>query len=118
MLSETCRFKLEPKEEQITVLDELFKAYSEMVKVCLLKVMRLNVTSRKKLHEVVYRELREKYPRYPSHYIYTAITQALAMFKSCRRLSRKRMNISPPNVKNLKVVLLDDMHLFWFSWEA
>ncbi|MCS7114139.1 MAG: hypothetical protein N0A00_01820 [Candidatus Bathyarchaeota archaeon] len=98
------------------MLDELFEAYREMVEACLLKAMRLNITSRKKLHEAVYRELRGKYPSYPSHYVYTAITHALAVFKSYRRLSRKRVNISLPNVKNLNVILLDDTHLFWFSW--
>ena len=29
---------------------------------------------------------------------------------------RKRKSIKPPEVKALKTVLLDDTHLFWFSW--
>jgi len=37
LLNETCRFKLEPEIEQATVLDELFEAYSKMVKTCLEK---------------------------------------------------------------------------------
>ncbi|RDD53157.1 MAG: transposase [Candidatus Korarchaeota archaeon NZ13-K] len=87
-----------------------------MVRFCLERAIKLGVTSRKRLHEAVYRELREKYPSYPSHYVYTAITQALAMFKSYRRLSRRGKNVSPPEIKNLNTVLLDDAHLFWFSW--
>ncbi len=99
------------------MLDELFKTYSGMVKACLDKAIRLGITSRKRLHEAVYKELRAKYSAYPSHYIYTAITQALAIFKSYRRLTRKRRkNVSPPRVENLNTVLLDDTHLFWFSW--
>lgn len=60
--------------------------------------------------------MRAKYAGYPSHYVYTAITQALAIFKSYRRLYRKRRNVYPLNVKNLNVILLDDTHLFWFTW--
>jgi len=118
LLSEACRFKLEPKERQAVILEGLFSAYSEMVKACLDKAMRLGVTSRRRLHEAVYKELRAKYSAYPSHYIYTAITQALAMYKSYRRLSRKRKNISPPKAEKLNMILLDDTHLFWFSWKS
>jgi len=114
-LNETCRFKLEPREEQVIILEELFRAYSEIIKACLDKAMSLGVTSRRRLHEAVYRELRARYPAYPSHYIYTAITQALAMYKSYRRLSRKRKNVSPPRAEN-PAILLDDTHLFWFRW--
>ncbi len=116
LLTETCKFKLEPTREQKALLKELFEAYKCMVKECLDKAVEANITSRKRLHEIAYRELRAKFPHYPSHYIYTAITQALAMFKSYRRLVRKRANVSLPRVKDLNAVLLDDTHLFWFCW--
>ncbi|MEM2626334.1 MAG: transposase [Candidatus Jordarchaeales archaeon] len=115
LLNETCRFKLQPNDEQAAILEDLFKTYSEMVKACLDRAIRLNVTSRRRLHEAIYKELRTKYPSYPSHYVYTAITLALSMFKSYRRLSRRRKEIGPPRVKRLSI-LLDDTHLFWFSW--
>ncbi|MEM3856815.1 MAG: hypothetical protein QW108_04290, partial [Saccharolobus sp.] len=116
LLNETCRFKLEPEEEQATIIEDLFKTYSEIVKACLDRAMHLNVTSRKKLHEAIYKELRMKYPNYPSHYIYTAITQALSIFKSYRRLSRRNRKINPPRIEKLSTILLDDTHLFWFRW--
>lgn len=116
LLNETCRFRLEPNEEQVAILGELFEAYSEMVRRCLERAVKLGITSRKRLHEAVYRELREKYPSYPSHYVYTAITQALAMFKSYRRLFRRERRVSRPEVDGLNSILLDDTHLFWFSW--
>ncbi|MEM2829847.1 MAG: transposase [Candidatus Jordarchaeales archaeon] len=114
-LNETCKFKLQPNDEQAIVLEDLFKSYSEMVKACLDRAIRLNLTSRRRLHEAIYKELRTKYPNHPSHYIYTAITQALSMFKSYRRLSRRRKEIGPPRVEKISI-LLDDAHLFWFSW--
>jgi len=115
-LTETCKFKLEPAEEQRMVLDELMEAYRNMVKECLETALKLGVTSRKRLHKSIYWKLRAEYQQYPSHYIYTAITKALGILKSYRRLSRKRKNVKPPEVKALKTVLLDDTHLFWFSW--
>jgi len=116
LLSETCKFKLEPSEEQRQILKELFSGYRNMVEECLKKAASLNVTSRKKLHESIYDELRERFRDYPSHYIYTAITMALGIYKSHRRLSRKRKGVKPPSVEELKAILLDDTHLFWFSW--
>ncbi|MEM4021369.1 MAG: hypothetical protein QXI18_03250 [Nitrososphaerota archaeon] len=115
LLYETCKFKLQPNDEQAIVLEDLFKTYSEMVKTCLDRAMNLNITSRKRLHEAVYKELRTRYPNHPSHYIYTAITQALSIFKSYRRLSRRR-EISTPRIEKLSIILLDDAHLFRFSW--
>ncbi|MEM0482951.1 MAG: hypothetical protein QXM16_08755 [Nitrososphaerota archaeon] len=115
-LIETCKFKLEPSGKQAKILEQLFSAYADMVEECLNKAIEANITSRKRLHEVIYRRLREKHPEYPSHYIYTAITQALAMLESYRRLSRKRKNTKPPSVNGSITVLLDDTHLFWFSW--
>ena len=115
-LSESCKFKLEPSGEQKKILEELFSTYRSMVEECLKSAIGMNITSRKRLHESIYGELRRKFRDYPSHYIYTAITMALGMYKSYRRISRKRNNIKPPSIELLKAVLLDDTHLFWFSW--
>jgi putative transposase len=116
LLSETCKFKLEPTEEQKRMLEELFSTYRSMVEECLRTAMSMNITSRKRLHESIYGELRGKFRDYPSHYIYTAVTAALGMYKAYRRLSRKRDYVKPPSIEGLKAVLLDDTHLFWFSW--
>jgi predicted transposase len=116
LLNETCRFRLEPTEEQKKILEELFSTYRRMVKECLDSTMRMKITSRRRLHESVYRELRMRYIDYPSHYIYTAITTALGIYKSYRRLSRKRNHVKPPSIEGLRTILLDDTHLFWLSW--
>jgi putative transposase len=116
LLNETCKFKLDPTEEQKQILKELFSAYRSMVEECLKSAVSMNITSRKRLHESIYKELRRKFRDYPSHYIYTAITMALGIYKAYRRISRRRNNVKPPSIKLLKTVLLDDTHLFWFSW--
>ncbi|MEM3869487.1 MAG: hypothetical protein QXW47_11910, partial [Candidatus Jordarchaeales archaeon] len=103
---------MSPKRGKRLFLRIFSRAYSEMVEACLDRAIRLNVTSRRKLHEAIYKELRAKYPSYPSHYVYTAITLALSMFKSYRRLSRRRKEIGPPRVEKISI-LLDDAHLFW-----
>ncbi|MCQ5336688.1 MAG: transposase [Candidatus Methanomethylicia archaeon] len=97
-------------------MKELLSTYSSMVEECLKIAISMNITSRKRLHELIYGELRRKFGDYPSHYIYTAITMALGMYKLYRRISRKRNNIKPPSIEQLKVVLLDDTHLFWLGW--
>jgi predicted transposase len=66
LLNETCRFRLEPTEEQKKILEELFSTYRRMVKECLDSTMRMKITSRRRLHESVYRELRMRYIDYPS----------------------------------------------------
>ncbi|MEM2896463.1 MAG: hypothetical protein QXG01_02635, partial [Candidatus Bathyarchaeia archaeon] len=43
-------------------------------------------------------------PNYPPHYIYTAVTQALATFKSYRELSRKRKDFKLPNINGLRAI--------------
>jgi putative transposase len=41
---------------------------------------------------------------------------ALGIYKSYRRISRRRSNIKTPSIEWLKAILLDNTHLFWFSW--
>ncbi|MBS7287497.1 MAG: hypothetical protein KIH01_01790 [Candidatus Freyarchaeota archaeon] len=62
LLTEACRFRLEPNEEQRIILEELFSAYEDMVRGCLSRALSMNITSRKRLHEAVYHGLRAKYP--------------------------------------------------------
>ncbi len=64
----------------------------------------------------MYKKLRARYSKYPSHYIYTAITLTLAVYKSYRRLSRKIKDAKPPTIRYQRTILLDDTHLFWFGW--
>lgn len=53
LLNETCKFKLIPNEEQKAILNELFSTYENMVKECLSKAIKMNITSRKRLHGAI-----------------------------------------------------------------
>jgi len=60
LLNETCKFKLDPTEEQKQILKELFSTYRSMVEECLKSAISMNITSRKRLHESIYEKLRGK----------------------------------------------------------
>ena len=112
----TLKFKvLNLTRRKREILDELFSAYREMVEKCLDYAVKNNVTSRTKLHKALYRRLREEYKKYPSHYIYTAITISLSIFKSFRKLKRRgKAKREVPTVNKNLSIHLDDYHLFKF----
>ncbi|WP_456398660.1 RNA-guided endonuclease InsQ/TnpB family protein, partial [Palaeococcus sp. (in: euryarchaeotes)] len=62
------------------------------------------------LKKETYKELREKYPQLPSHYIYTACQMATSIYKSYRKRKRKGKAKGKPIFKK-EVIMLDD-HLF------
>lgn len=53
LLTETYKFKLEPGGERAKILEDLFSTYADMVEECLNKAIEANITSRKRLHEVI-----------------------------------------------------------------
>jgi len=65
LLSETCKFKLEPSGEQRLILERLVATYNDMVRKCLERALELGMASRKKLQESIYKELRAAYADYP-----------------------------------------------------
>ncbi len=72
------------------------------------------ITSFKRLRAERYHELREKCPKLPSHYIYTACQMACSIYKSFRKLKR-RGKADKPQFKR-DVIMLDD-HLFRLDLE-
>jgi putative transposase len=111
----TASFKLSRQ-----VPEGLFSAYQEILTGLLEYACGKGITSFKRLKAERYRELREKYPDLPSHYLYTACQMACSVYKSFRKLKRRgRVKAEKPTFKR-QVVMLDD-HLFSLdleSWEA
>ena len=85
--------------------------YREIVNELLEHAHSRGITSFKRLKAEKYRELRDKYPNLPSHYIYTACQMACSIYKSFRKLKRRgRVKKEKPVFKK-DVIMLDD-HLF------
>jgi len=108
----TAKFELKEIPEG---LDDLFSTYREIVNYLIAYAYKSNITSFKRLKKETYKELREKYPQLPSHYIYTACQMATSIYKSYRRRKRKGKADGEPVFKK-KVIMLDD-HLFKLDLE-
>jgi putative transposase len=111
----TASFKLSGQ-----VPEGLFSAYREILNGLLEYASEKGITGFKRLKAEKYRELREKYPNLPSHYLYTACQMACSIYKSFRKLKRRGLvKAGKPTFKR-QVVMLDD-HLFSLDldrWEA
>ena len=108
----TAKFKLKEIPEG---LDDLFSAYREIVNFLITYAYKSNITSFKRLKKETYKELREKYPQLPSHYIYTACQMATSIYKSYRKRKRKEKANGEPVFKK-EAIMLDD-HLFKLDLE-
>jgi putative transposase len=102
------------------VPEGLFSAYREILAGLLKYASEKGITSFKRLKAEKYRELREKYPRLPSHYLYTACQMACSIYRSFRKLKRRGLARAEKPTFRRQVAMLDD-HLFSLdleSWEA
>jgi len=102
----TARFKLDGKVDE-----SLFETYRRIVNELLDYAHSKGITSFKRLKSEKYYELRKKYPKLPSHYIYTACQMACSIYKSFRKLKRKGKVKNDKPLFRKDVIMLDD-HLF------
>ncbi|ADC69101.1 transposase, IS605 OrfB family [Methanocaldococcus sp. FS406-22] len=103
----TARFKIKQTPNEIV---GLFSTYKTIVNELLNYAFENNITSFKRLKSEKYKELREKYQKLPSHYLYTACQITTSIFKSWRKRHRKGRASKKPDFKG-SVIMLDD-HLF------
>ena len=102
----TARFRLDGEVDE-----SLFETYRSIVNELLGYAHSKGITSFKRLKSEKYYELRQKYPKLPSHYVYTACQMACSIYKSFRKLRRKgKVKTDKPLLKKY-VIMLDD-HLF------
>jgi putative transposase len=73
----TASFKLDG-----LIPESLFSTYREVLGQLLDHAWAKGVTSFKRLKAEKYHELRAKYPRLPSHYIYTACQMACSIYRA------------------------------------
>jgi len=107
----TARFKLDGKVDET-----LFETYKSIVNELLDYAHSKGITSFKRLKAEKYRELRQRYPKLPSHYIYATCQMACSIYKSFRKLKRKGLTKSDKPQFRRDVIMLDD-HLFKLDLE-
>ncbi len=108
----TACFKLDGEVDE-----GLFNVYRGVVNGLLDHACSRNITSFRRLRAERYRELREKHPGLPSHYIYTACQMATSMYRSFRKLKRRgKVGAEKPEFRK-DVIMLDD-HLFRLDLEG
>ena len=105
-VEKTIKFKLIPltKSDKVLLLN-LLNDYTSMLREALDIVVKNDVRSKKKAHELCYAILRKKYSHLHNKFVQEAYKRALAMYRSYRKLlnkwkqlpKKKRKKISPPS---------------------
>jgi len=116
-IEKTIKLKLIPltssdKNQLISLLND----YTLMIKETLGTIIKNDVRSRKKTHELCYSFLRERYPHLHNKFVQEAYKRALVMYRSYRKLLNKWTTIrkekeesitpSPPTVEDNRVIEL------------
>jgi len=81
----TANFKIDladADEAAISEIHHLFAEYRKIVNELIEYAHSHKVTNFISMHRAKYRELRQRYPTLPSHYIYTACRLAISVYKS------------------------------------
>ena len=93
-----------------------FELYRRIINELLEYAHSRRITSFKRLKSKKYHELRARYPKLPSHYVYTACQMACSIYKSFRKLKRRGRVKKGKPVFRKDVIMLDD-HLFSIDLE-
>jgi putative transposase len=119
----TARFKVDLTDVEEAVISEiyrLFKEYRRIVNELIEFAASKHIMSFVELYHAKYRELRQRFPMLPSHYIFTACRYAASICKSFIELKRLGMcEKEKPTFKGRTILL--DRQLFKFdadSWRA
>ena len=119
-IEKTIKFKLIPLTRSVkSQLVSLLNDYTSMVKDALDVIIKNDVRSRKRAHELCYRVLREKYPHLHNKFVQEAYKRALAMYRSYRKLlnkwkrlpKKKRKRISPPSLPKVEDNRVIELHV-------
>ena len=119
-IEKTIKLKLIPLTRSNKVqLISLLNNYTLMVKEALDIIIKNDVRSRKRAHELCYRELRDKYPHLHNKFVQEAYKRALAMYRSYRKLlnkwkrlpEKKRKKISPPTLPIVEDNRVIELHI-------
>jgi len=82
-----ANFKL---DDSSTSVEPLFQTFINVISELLSFAHKNHIPALKGLRQINTAKLRRKHPRVPSHYIYTACQMAYSIYKSFRKLKRRR----------------------------
>jgi putative transposase len=115
----TARFKVDlvdVDKAAISEIHRLFKEYQRIVNELIECAHSHGITSFISLYHAKYRELRQRYPTLPSHYIVTACRYAASIYKSFIELKKMGMCEKERPIFKGRTIWLDD-HLFKLDTE-
>ena len=125
-VEKTIKLKLIPltKSDKALLLN-LLNDYTSMLRETLDIVVKNDVRSRKKAHELCYRVLRKKYSHLHNKFVQEAYKRALAMYRSYRKLlnkwkqlpEKKRKKISPPSPPKIEGNKVIELHIDIYKLE-
>ncbi len=125
-IEKTIKFKLIPLTRSVkSQLVSLLNDYTSMVKDALDVIIKNDVRSRKRAHELCYRVLREKYPHLHNKFVQEAYKRALAMYRSYRKLlnkwkrlpKKKKNRLSPPSPPKVEDNRVIELHVDTYKLE-
>jgi len=107
----TARFKVDlvdVDEAAISEIHRLFKEYQRIVNELIEYAHSHRTTSFISLHHAKYRELRQRYPTLPSHYINTACRLTTSVYKSFTELKKMGMCDKEKPIFKGRTIWLDE----------
>ena len=125
-IEKTVKLKLVPltrndRNQLLSLLNE----YTSMLRESLSIIIKNDVRSRKRAHELCYSPLRKKYPHLHNKYVQEAYKRALAMYRSYRKLlskwrklsEKKRKKTSPPSPPTIEDNRIIELHIDTYKLE-
>jgi len=125
-IEKTIKFKLIPltrydRNQLVSLLND----YTLMVKDALDIIIKNDVRSRKRAHELCYRVLRENYPHLHNKFVQEAYKRALTIYRSYRKLlnkwkrlpKKKKNRLSPPSSPKVEDNTVIELHIDTYKLE-
>ncbi|XRO77192.1 hypothetical protein ACO3VM_01310 [Methanocaldococcus sp. 10A] len=106
-LSKTVALKSKPlTRTKIKIIEDIIEVYKEILTIALDFGLKNNTKGHIKIRKGIYEEIKNKYPKLPTHYIYTASQDASTRIKSfISAKKRGRAYTKTPQVRNVSLWL-------------
>ncbi|ADC69461.1 transposase, IS605 OrfB family [Methanocaldococcus sp. FS406-22] len=108
-LTKTIVLKSKPlTKTKIKIIENIIEMYKDVLSIALNFGLKNKRKSHRKIREGIYEEIKIKYPKLPTHYIYTASQDASTRIKSFIAMKKKKKACtSKPEVRNVSLWLDD-----------